>query len=694
MKKFTTLKTLLVGLLALGATSAWARTVTYDFKSAVSDGGIPESSLTKATSAGTNNSTDIFYPEELTTELQNRFAFQYREKNNKTNAWSINKSRGGLWSNCASGVDDYFSIFNLKAGDVVTVTLESGEIFFSTTSANATYDNEGTATTPAQWEPLVSGKPYTIIADGKLDLQAKKFQNGTRGHCIISKIEIVTTDEETIETAPTIAVTGANGGAREITITSFNTSAGNSTTTFYSLDGTDPTASSTEYTAAFNVSSTDDTDEDGFVIVKAISYKTGGTTVASEVTTLSVPVGTSVSLNAPVITLTSFTTNGGALVPTYSFSSDQSNVIGSPVVNYSYSFNGGVATNATSYSSKAAGSITVTVTADGYAPNSTTQDIVGGDFLKTYSFDAISDVTVDTSTGTWDQANNVSGAQWTYTDLTNCAYNLREGITLSGFRYARATTKQTKQGFYARGGGSATIGFSLNSTELIVFTMLGGDVVIANGTSNSQTFGQYSNVRAIDIYTPASDVTISATIGSNGYTTFAYPYNSVEIPTGVNAYTAKVNEAGTAVNFTKIEGTAIPANTGVLLEGTPGDITLTVVDSATPLTDNDFIAGTGAAPSDNTKTYFAMVKDSDPLAFGKIAAGVVVPANKAYLAVAAGAFVPESARLTVTFDGEATGIKTVENAKAGKAIYNLNGQRVDKAQKGLYIVNGKKTIVK
>ena len=185
---------------------------------------------------------------------------------------------------------------------------------------------------------------------------------------------------------------------------------------------------------------------------------------------------------------------------------------------------------------------------------------------------------------------------------------------------------------------------------------------------------------------------VRATIGSNGYTTFACPSN-VKIPTGVKAYTAKVNEAGTYVNFTEITSGTIPANNGVLLEGTTGEISLEVVSEATELGENDFKVGKGAAlaEAENT-TYFAMVKDSDPLTFGKIAATVAVPANKAYLAVVA-ATEPE-ARLTVTFDGETTAIKSIENAETNNAIYNLNGQRVEKAQKGLYIVNGKKTIVK
>ena len=42
-----------------------------------------------------------------------------------------------------------------------------------------------------------------------------------------------------------------------------------------------------------------------------------------------------------------------------------------------------------------------------------------------------------------------------------------------------------------------------------------------------------------------------------------------------------------------------------------------------------------------------------------------------------------------------TGISLVENATVNNGvIYNLNGQKVQNAQKGLYIINGKKVVVK
>ena len=46
------------------------------------------------------------------------------------------------------------------------------------------------------------------------------------------------------------------------------------------------------------------------------------------------------------------------------------------------------------------------------------------------------------------------------------------------------------------------------------------------------------------------------------------------------------------------------------------------------------------------------------------------------------------------WDETITGISTVKSVKMDGTIYNLNGQKVNKTQKGLYIVNGKKVVLK
>ena len=69
-----------------------------------------------------------------------------------------------------------------------------------------------------------------------------------------------------------------------------------------------------------------------------------------------------------------------------------------------------------------------------------------------------------------------------------------------------------------------------------------------------------------------------------------------------------------------------------------------------------------------------------------------VPAGKAYL-LASDVPSPDPARsLNFTFD--ATAIKAVESEAQNGEFYNVAGQRVAQPTKGLYIVNGKKIVVK
>ena len=75
--------------------------------------------------------------------------------------------------------------------------------------------------------------------------------------------------------------------------------------------------------------------------------------------------------------------------------------------------------------------------------------------------------------------------------------------------------------------------------------------------------------------------------------------------------------------------------------------------------------------------------------FVKATSGNTVLPYRFYLEVA------EGAELTVKVDGDLlTGVNGIFADEAGQSIYNLSGQRVQKAQKGIYIVNGKKALVK
>ena len=72
------------------------------------------------------------------------------------------------------------------------------------------------------------------------------------------------------------------------------------------------------------------------------------------------------------------------------------------------------------------------------------------------------------------------------------------------------------------------------------------------------------------------------------------------------------------------------------------------------------------------------------------------PAHKAYLTLPSG-MAPAKGLILSFDDDETTDIESVttdEETKDNDVYYNLNGQRVSNPQKGVYIHNGKKVIIK
>ena len=53
-----------------------------------------------------------------------------------------------------------------------------------------------------------------------------------------------------------------------------------------------------------------------------------------------------------------------------------------------------------------------------------------------------------------------------------------------------------------------------------------------------------------------------------------------------------------------------------------------------------------------------------------------------------------SAPVLMAFDNETTGVSTVKSEKDNDTVYNLNGQRITNPQKGMFIINGKKFVIK
>lgn len=186
--------------------------------------------------------------------------------------------------------------------------------------------------------------------------------------------------------------------------------------------------------------------------------------------------------------------------------------------------------------------------------------------------------------------------------------------------------------------------------------------------------------------------TVTVTIKDAGYATFANE-NAIDFSAeaDLTVLTAKYDANTGKINYTVVESKKVPAATAVVLKGEAKDYTGVVIEEAPALTNNDLQVNLTESFASNGKQY-CLAKKNEVVGFYKVKEGVNVKAGKAYLVIEG-----QNAKDFYAIDDETTGISQMENGQLAidKAeIYNLSGQRVNKAQKGIYIVNGKKVVIR
>ena len=185
-------------------------------------------------------------------------------------------------------------------------------------------------------------------------------------------------------------------------------------------------------------------------------------------------------------------------------------------------------------------------------------------------------------------------------------------------------------------------------------------------------------------------------ISAAGWATYCSPYAldfSSAIDNLDDAYIVTGGADG-VLSKTSVKGSTVPANTGLLLKG-EGACTIPVAaSSSTDVSTNKLVGKTAEFALAANDGYVLMNDATNGLAFYKNTNAFTVGANTAYLPAN---FTGSGARGFFLLDGsDATGIGTaLMNKEAmNSEVYNLQGQRVAAPTKGLYIVNGKKAIVK
>lgn len=242
--------------------------------------------------------------------------------------------------------------------------------------------------------------------------------------------------------------------------------------------------------------------------------------------------------------------------------------------------------------------------------------------------------------------------------------------------------------------GAAKFTFINNGAAKFTIRDSGGHRMRTEGSGAINRWGTDTENDETWYIIPATELDI--TVGEEGYATTYLPFDVV-VPNTVEAYAVTATSSDYAT-LTKMED--IPANNGAILKG-EGTHTLTIAKANSDWTEN-LLEGTNVS-ANITEAAYILAKNGENVGFYPVEFEVNTDedaetfeafknnANKAYLPASA---VPSGVRFLGFDFGNETSIDELksENGNVKTVVYDLSGRRVQKAQKGVFIVNGKVVI--
>lgn len=266
--------------------------------------------------------------------------------------------------------------------------------------------------------------------------------------------------------------------------------------------------------------------------------------------------------------------------------------------------------------------------------------------------------------------------------------------TDEGYLYAASSSSnylKTKASLDDNGSWSVNIDQS-GSASIVAQGSYTRNVIRFNNGNSPKLFSCYESGKqsGVSLYKVNYEPYV-LNVSAAGWATLFLDYNAV-IPEDVTCYV--ISEFGAETIQLAEVTDEIPANTAVIVEAAAGAYTFDVADAAVDV--ESVMTGTTKNEYITENAYvLSMVDGVVGLYQANKAGGVFLNnANKAYLpANAVPAAVQGASGFKFRF--ETTGVEQVEVAKGVKAIYDLSGRKVnDMKAPGLYIVNGKKVLVK
>lgn len=282
--------------------------------------------------------------------------------------------------------------------------------------------------------------------------------------------------------------------------------------------------------------------------------------------------------------------------------------------------------------------------------------------------------------------NKANASQiWNFSSIDDTHYNMSaQGVytiaATKGSTPITTTTESADASQYSFNSREKIAQFGITPTNGLELHYNGGSNIVGwNGGNGSSWY----IIQAKDI---------NVTIGKTGYATVNYPF-AVQIPQNITAYTGSIDTENKTFTLSKITDGIIPANTPVVLEGTPDTYTLTILaNDATTSEVTKSLSGTLLSENISTEiNAYILGNGTQGIGFYQMNTDDrTLGANKAYLALSASM----SGVRSITIGGPTTGIEdTVAEGAAAEEYYDLQGRRVMNPTKGIYVTkSGKKVI--
>ena len=251
------------------------------------------------------------------------------------------------------------------------------------------------------------------------------------------------------------------------------------------------------------------------------------------------------------------------------------------------------------------------------------------------------------------------------------------------------------EGSTTEANGSVTINVTGNPTQFHIYP---------NGTACISSISFTYNSASYSDYCTTVPTKVSITVGASKFTSTYYSKYALVVPTGLTAYTFKVNASNKLeISETINAGQTIAKDQAVILYGdanTDYDLSITGTDGTKDA--NNVLHGFDEASTTTGGTiYYRLTTKGDASTIGfywgaENGGAFTVGAHKAYVAVDAALSFGAGARMADIFAfDEANGIGNVNGETiTNNRYFDLQGRRIAQPTKGLYIVNGKKMLVK